>query len=188
MMYLTLPVPKPTNTIQVTVVSLGFPESAPTRRAFQIPEGSKLSDLAALVSEHYPPTAASGYNESRCFAFAEISDKQINRFFSRPELVHLSDLGGSVDLWAFEVALDPAFTEHPHDYVAVRLRRPLRGQQLDGTRSISEVIEFEQFAAPQVLAIRSGATLAAEVHDRISFFLGRVARKSFSDESLLCCH
>jgi len=175
MMYLTLPVPKPPFSVQVTVLLLAYPEAPPVKCLFEIPKDRSFKDLEAKVVENFPPSDALG-GGPRCFQFADMYDKRVYRFFNSSDKI--STVRANDDVWAFEVALEPGVPETRHDFWAVHVRRKEKSTYTASTYYYSSAssytsgsdYSFKRFAPPRVFASQPGKAMGADVQERVMEF------------------
>lgn len=158
MMYLSLPVPKPPNWLNVTVVHQDYPRVAPTRHWIDIAKEETFRDLQSQLFTELP--GAGKKVGSFCYAFASMYEYQhkVTRFFRATS--RIAEVTTFQALWAFEVPLAPDVSEDDLEFVAVSRRK--RSPMSNSLGSACP--HFTSFAPPYVLAVRrsdSGANAAA---------------------------
>jgi ubiquitin carboxyl-terminal hydrolase 4/11/15 len=166
MMYLSLPLPKPTHMIQLTVLTLKHPEAPPMQRTFQISEDSTFRELEAQLLQVFPPPAdLPGFRQ--LFVFATVRGNRVSNLLAADERIQDTH----DDIWVFEVALGPEFSEMEYEFMVVHARRRMAGGE-SGMHTCSYV------APPCVFAFQPGRTSNEDVIERtIKPYADYISRK-----------
>lgn len=204
MMYLSLPVPKPPHTLEVTVMPLGYPDAPPVRCNFDISKDKTFKDLDALVFSHLEARGRSRDSMSvdgqpevslrsrsamipedlpdarpRCYVFADVYDNKVYKFFGRDRPV--SEVRTGDKIWAFEVALPFGSVEDKHQFCAVHLRKRSKPAYPNSGAISSAGSSYRRFAPPQIIAVQPGLTSNAEVSGNLNAMAQMI--KSYLGES-----
>jgi ubiquitin carboxyl-terminal hydrolase 4/11/15 len=177
MMYLSLPVPKPPHTVNLVVMTQGYPEVAPMKCSIQIAKDKTFKDLEERLSQDLPVEAGWCLEIPRRFVFASMSyGNRLSRFWEADKQV--GEIRSYDEVYAFEIAVPamPTPMETADEvgeevveqkassssscpslaHVSVQLRK----------RGGSEY--FMCFAAPLVFAYWPGTTTNAELLERVT--------------------
>jgi hypothetical protein len=153
MMYLSLPLPKPSHRTQLTVLTLRYPDVPPMKHIFQVSQDSNFGDLEGQLAEVVPPPADLLGSRPR-FVFATVSDCCAKRILSSENRV--TDVHDDDDIWAFEVCSEPELADAKCDFVVVHARRRPPGASEASHQS-------NPLAPPFVLAYKTGSTSNEDV-------------------------
>jgi ubiquitin carboxyl-terminal hydrolase 4/11/15 len=165
MMYLSLPIPRPTHVIQLTVLTLKHPEVPPVQRKFQISKDSTFAELEAHLSEVFPPPAdIPGFR--RRFVFATVSGYRVCKLLSSEHSIRDTH----DDIWVFEVALEPDLSELKCEFMVVHARRRTPGGE-PGTH------HFSNLAPPCIFAFQPGRISNEDVMRRIKPYADCISKR-----------
>jgi len=180
MMYLSLHVPKPPHTVQLTVLPLAYPKSAPVKTSYEIDKGKSFKELEHLISQGFIPRTRSAMvpenmdSVMKCYVFADLHENRLYRFYNSERRV--SEIHSGDNVWAFEVALLEGVPEEQHEFSHVHLRKRTKSLHAGGSSSYwagsgeggsSSSYSFSRFAPPQIFAIQPGVTTNAEVRTHL---------------------
>jgi len=173
MMYLSLQVPKPPHSVQMTVLPLKYPSAAPVKCSVRIAKDKTFKNLEAAVAQEFIPPSRSNAlvaEQQRCFIFADLFDNRVCKFFNSSRAV--SEIRPGDKVWAFEVALLPDLPEEKQEFCAVYLRKRTKytGFSSNTTLNNGSNYSFGRFAPPQIIAIQPGVSTNADVRRRMLEF------------------
>eukprot|EP00928_Gymnodinium_smaydae_P030946 TRINITY_DN22869_c0_g1_i1.p1 TRINITY_DN22869_c0_g1~~TRINITY_DN22869_c0_g1_i1.p1 ORF type:complete len:944 (+),score=202.04 TRINITY_DN22869_c0_g1_i1:27-2834(+) len=179
MMYLSLPVPKPPHTVQVTIVSEGYPHVAPVKHQFEISKQHSFVDLEAKVASVLPASGSaaadtagrcggscSSSSSTRKFVFASLYTKRLHKFYTSSQKIR--EIGLYDKVWAFEVSV-PSVAEAPADAAASAPEAAPEAEPTAAAVSDAAVEVKVEFA---VVHVRRSSTSAASSTASASTFTG----------------
>lgn len=177
MMYLSLPLPKPTHMIQLTVLTLKHPEVPPMQRTFQISKDSTFRELEAQLIEVFPaPADLPGFR--RLFVFATVRGYRVCKLLSLDDRIQNTH----DDIWVFEVALQPDLSELKCEFMVVHASR----RRVPGGEPVAS--SCSHLAPPCIFAFQPGRTSNEEVIDRMKPYADKVSRRITGGDCVLDTH
>merc|ERR1711988_686639 len=104
-MYLSLPVPKPPHAVQLTVLTLGYPEVPPAKCSVNIAKDQCFADLETRLSQELPLEADLCLAGPRRFVFGNLYSNRVHKLWSAE--LKIAGIQSYDDVWAFEVTEPP---------------------------------------------------------------------------------